>query len=100
MNDSYGAEIKKGSVLGVALIGFSGSGCQQHLRRLDVKENNGELIIDSEIKTPGNCLKMKPVEKLLKDAFRVKVLNKSSVDKFPHNETLLIFEDRYPFKDV
>ena len=95
--DSYGKIIGEGSTLGLALVGFSGSGCTQHIRLAEVIRVGEQLVVVSDKSAPAHPLKNVPLRDILREAEKVKVLTEAEAEAFPHGETMRIFNNRYPF---
>ena len=103
LKDSYGRDIERGDVIGMSFIGFSGSGCTQHLVRTRAAFNGSVYTIKTSIDCPGNTYKRgTALSKVLRYAEFSKVLRGRQIGTFPaetFSEQVLVFDDDFPFKD-
>lgn len=96
IKDSFGNKIKRGYIA-FSLIGFSGSGCTQHLRAAKVAFNGVSYTLKTQVKCPGHSYDRGcPVRKLIEGgkasgACFSRMLTEKQFNKFPHGKTALIF---------
>ena len=104
LRDSFGKEIGRGYIA-FSLIGFSGSGCTQHLRSVKVAWNGVGYTLKNKIECPGHHYKRGSSIKRIIDGGGVhgacfsRMLTEKQFKKFPHDATALIF-DKSDFKKI
>ena len=103
--DSFGKEIRRGFI-GFSLIGFSGSGCAQHLLKAKVAYSAGSgFTLKNNVKCPGHSYKRgTPISRLIEGASSKgccfsRMLTEKQFEKFPHEATALIFNKK-DFEDI
>lgn len=97
LKDSFGNVIGRGYIA-FSLIGFSGSGCTQHLQKAKVAYSGGVgYTLKTTVKCPDHHYKRgTPLDRIVSGgsthgACFSKMLTEKEFNKFPHNTTALIF---------
>ena len=96
LRDSFGKVIKRGHIA-FSLIGFSGSGCTQHLQRARVARNAVGCTLKTGIECPGHHYKRgTPLDEIIGEnlsngACFSRMITEKQFEKFPHNTIALIF---------
>lgn len=99
MKDYYGNPIKRGDILGLAFIGYSGSGNAQHLVKVCVASNSAGLTLKTTVECPGHYYKRGTLlSEVLRWATFSKVLKGDAAHRFPGGERKFIWADDFPFK--
>jgi hypothetical protein len=104
LKDSFGKRIEKGYIA-FSLIGFSGSGCTQHIRKARVASNGAGYTLKTKVECPGHSYKRgTPLYKLINDrgafsgACFCRMLTEKQFEKL-QEKTALVF-DKNDFKKI
>lgn len=101
--DSLGNEIKRG-FMAFSFIGFSGSGCTQHLAKAKIAFNGVIYTLKTKLKWRfGSFPRGTPLDRILGNTVSgpkfYKMITEREYEKFPTDVTAIIF-DKNDFKKI